>query len=253
MDDHDDLDERIARLQRAAYGADVPDGERQAAATELAELRSARAQRGTGVGAAGGRGPGTGAPHATAGRPPGAAAPNDDRDERSHDGDAPTEAGARGRAASAPATLVTATVIALLAGLAAGSTLDAAASRADEDRTVPAAETDAWRVFDLPAPNGDRVRYATPDVGLDLDRDSRRMLAARWDGVRLVAVRTVDGRDGCLVLVVPGGPPTGACTVEGRFPVEGLEARAERAATGSYRATWDANGRISLDPAMPPE
>ncbi|MEI5582873.1 MULTISPECIES: hypothetical protein [unclassified Agromyces] len=223
MPGHDDLDERIARLQRAAYGAGVPDDERRAAAAELAGLRPEADDR------------------VRSGDP----APPADSPE---DGDDGASAEERGGPASRAGLVVT-TVIALLAGLAAGWTLDAVVSRGDGIRALRASETEAWRVFDSPAPRGDRVRYPAPPVGVDLDRDSRRLLAARSDGVRLIAVRSEDGRDACLVLVMPSGPSAAACTVDGRFPGEGLEVETDHPDTGAFSATWDATGRVSLGPA----
>lgn len=225
MPDHDDPDERIARLQRAAFGANVPDAEREAAARELAVLRSAGPSRPVA------------APEPTAGGEPRAASPADRADDRGH----PTSAPSR-------TTLIAATAVALLVGLGAGLTLDAVIPQPDEPGSVPTSETAAWRVFDAPVPNGDRVRYPAPQVEVELDRDSRRLLAARSDGVRVVAVRSEDGRDACLVLVVPSGPSAASCTSDGRFPPDGLVVRTEQPDTGTFSATWDANGRVSLGP-----
>lgn len=224
MPDHEALDERIARLQRAAYGAGVPDHEREAAAAELAALRSSREPSTAAV------------PEAS----PREGAPRDDAGIGTSDSAAP-----------ARRSLVTASAVALLVGLVAGWTLGAAVQRAGEAGAVPASETMAWRVFEAPVPNGDRVRYPAPPVEVDLDRDSRRLLAARSDGVRVVAVRSEDGRDACLVLVVPAGPSAAACTADGRFPADGLVVRTEQPGTGAFSATWDATGRVSLGPAEP--
>lgn len=227
MPDHDALDERIARLQRAAYGAGVPDRERESAAVELAALRSSREA----------------STAASSDAPPSQGDPRGDADV----GTSET------RPASARRRLVAASAVALLVGLAAGWMVGAAVPRADEAGAVPASETVAWRVFDAPVPNGDRVRYPAPSVEVDLDRDSRRLLAARSDGVRVVAVRSEDGRDACLVLVVPSGPSAAACTADGRFPADGLVVRTEQPGTGIFSATWDATGRVSLGPAEPGE
>lgn len=239
MPDDDALDERIARLQRAAYGAGVSDPERQAAAAELAALRSLRE-------------PATGRHAGADGRARGGAGPDAGRERSAtvtpslhDDGDTSTS---DLRPARAARSLVTASAVALLVGLAAGWTLGAAVPRGGEAGAVPAAETAAWRVFDAPVPNGDRVRYPAPPVEVDLDRDSRRLLAARSDGVRVVAVRSEDGRDACLVLVVPSGPSAAACTADGRFPADGLVVRTEQPGTGIFSATWEASGRVSLGP-----
>lgn len=244
MHDHLELDERIARLQRAAYGADVPDEEREAAASELAALRppDGRSAAGRSSAAAPGSATADGGP---------TAAPTDEPTG----GDLDPTTGTSGRARARPAqtslvAAVTIAVLAGLAGLAAGWVLGGIGPEAEEASAVPASESEAWRIFELSPPHGDRVRYPMPEVDLDLDRDSRRLLAARWDGVRLMAVRTVDRRDGCLILISPAGSPAAACTEDGRFPLEGLVAETEGGGTGSYRATWDATGRISLDPPL---
>jgi hypothetical protein len=251
MPDHD-FDERIARLQRTAYGADVSDEQREAAATELAALRATREQRVGRRGSAAGGSPGT----ADAGSEETSTAATSDSptDEAPHAGATAFGSSTRAGQESAQTSLVRAAAIALLAGLAgltAGWALGAVASRGDRAGTVPASETEAWRVFDLPTPNGDRVRYPAPPVDLELDRDSRRVLAARGDGVRVIAVRSVDGRDACLVLISPVDAPAAACTVDGRFPAEGLVAQTEDPSAGLYSATWDATGRISLAPPVP--
>lgn len=214
-------DERVARLQRAAYGAHVPDAERAAAEAKLAALRHRMEVDPVGHGHA--------HAHATNAADPSPPAP------------------------PAHERLIAACGVALLAGVAIGWSLDALAGQVESTRTVAAAETEAWRVFDLPALNGHPSRYPDPAVDLDLDPESRRVLASRWDGVRLIAVRTFDGRDACLILVVPLGPPATACTTDGRFPLDGLMAVTEMRGDGVYSATWDATGRVSLAPARPAE
>lgn len=214
-------DERVARLQRAAYGAHVPDAERAAAEAKLAALRHGMEVDPVGHGHA--------HAHATNAADPSPPAP------------------------PAHERLIAACAVALLAGVAIGWSLDALAGQVESTRTVAAAETEAWRVFDLPALNGHPSRYPDPAVDLDLDPESRRVLASRWDGVRLIAVRTFDGRDACLILVVPLGPPATACTTDGRFPLDGLMAVTEMRGDGVYSATWDATGRVSLAPARPAE
>lgn len=214
-------DERVARLQRAAYGAHVPDAERAAAEAKLAALRHRMEVDPVGHGHA--------HAHATNAADPSPPAP------------------------PAHERLIAACAVALLAGVAIGWSLDALAGQVESTRTVAAAETEAWRVFDLPALNGHPSRYPDPAVDLDLDPESRRVLASRWDGVRLIAVRTFDGRDACLILVVPLGPPATACTADGRFPLDGLMAVTEMRGDGVYSATWDATGRVSLAPARPAE
>lgn len=225
-------DERVARLQRAAYGAHVPDAERAAAEAKLAALRHRMEVDPVGHEHA--------HAHAT-----NAADPRVVRAEPPADPSPP--------APPAHERLIAACAVALLAGVAIGWSLDALAGQVESTRSVLATETEAWRVFDLPALNGHPSRYPDPAVDLDLDPESRRVLASRWDGVRLIAVRTFDGRDACLILVVPLGPPATACTTDGRFPLDGLMAVTEMRGDGVYSATWDATGRVSLAPARPAE
>lgn len=226
-------DERVARLQRAAYGAHVPDAERAAAEAKLAALR-----------------------HRMEVDPP---AGHEHADTHASNANDPRAVRAGPRADPSPPAppaherLIAACAVALLAGVAVGWSLDALAGQVESTRTVPATETEAWRVFDLPALNGHPSRYPDPAVDLDLDPESRRVLASRWDGVRLIAVRTYDGRDACLILVVPLGPPATACTTDGRFPLDGLMAVTEMRGDGVYSATWDATGQVSLAPAHPAE
>jgi hypothetical protein len=207
-------DERIARLQRMAYGADTPDPVRARAFAELAALTAAG------------------------------------RDEVRPE---PAERDAGAAASGTRGRLIAACAVALAAGVAIGWSLDVLAVRVGSARTVPASETEAWRVFDLPALNGHPARFPEPTVELELDPESRRVLATRWDGVRLIAVRSTDGEDACLILVVPSGPPATACTVDGRFPIGGLVTVTEAPGGEAYAATWDVTGRISLAPAVPAE
>ncbi|GGI45106.1 hypothetical protein [Agromyces flavus] len=228
------LDEdRLARLQRAAYGADASDQARAAAATELAALRRASGRAGATEGVV----------------------------ERPVEPTADPTPTARSGAPAAPSTAPsasarhrrTASAVLLLAGVAIGWAFGTVGGLVATSRTVPAAQTEAWRVFELPPLNGHPARFPQPDVELVLDLDSRRVLASRWDGLRVTAVRTVDGRDACLVLVAPLAPPASACTVDGRFPVAGLVAETETTGTGAYSATWDVSGRVSIAPAVPAE
>ena len=55
-----------------------------------------------------------------------------------------------------------------------------------------------------------------------IDPASVRLLATRVEGPAAYLARTVDGRDVCLVLLLPAGSPRSDCTVDGRLPVDGL-------------------------------
>lgn len=243
MPDHlDDLDERIARLQRLAYGAQASDEARAAARSELAALRRAPG------GAGDGDRPTAAAPGPDPGLDPaaGAAAPPSGRV-------APAEgAAARGRRVGLGIAVVS-TVAALLVGAATGwvvgSASDASVGAGDD---APIEWTQAWQVFDRRAGEGDLVRHPPPEEQVDLDDSSRRLLVTRSDGVRLVAARTADGANACLILVLPVGRPAIECTERGRFPAEGLRAEASARSVGEYVAIWFADGRVTVNAAAVP-
>lgn len=232
---HDE--QRIARLQRLAYGAATSDEERAAAEAELAALRReprdpaaaddpAEADAGSrtfGPDAAGAR---PGAPSA------GTAAPD-------------------GRTVVRVAAV--AAVAALLIGAASGWVLGSAADPSvGAGGEAPVEWTQAWQVFDRRQDDGDLVRHPPPDPDVELDDSSRRLLVTRSDGVRLVAARTADGADACLILVLPVGRPGIACTEMGRFPGDGLRAEVSARAVGEYVALWYADGRITVNAAAVP-
>lgn len=242
---------RIARLQRLAYGAATSDEERAAAAAELAALR--RDPRDPA-----GRGDPTGT------RDPAAA----DAGTRAIGPDA-TGAGpapaARTTATSTSTSTVAphrdrilrvaavAAVAALLIGAASGWVLgNAADSSVGAGDEAPVEWTQAWQVFDRRQDDGDLVRHPPPDPDVELDDASRRLLVTRSDGVRLVAARTADGADACLILVVPVGRPGITCTELGRFPAEGLRAEVAARAVGEYVALWYADGRVTVNAAAVP-
>jgi hypothetical protein len=70
--------------------------------------------------------------------------------------------------------------------------------------------------------------------------------------VRLVAARTADGGNACLILVLPVGRPGIACTEYGRFPADGLRAEVSARAVGEYVAIWMADGRVTVNAAAVP-
>jgi hypothetical protein len=241
---HDDEPaDRIARLQRLAYGADTPDAERAAAATELAALTDARAAA---------RPPsGDGMPDPDA---PGLGSHGPDASEASDATDVPAvspptppgDARARPRLRA----LLAASAGALVVGIATGWALGNAQEPSEgADVGIPVAETTAWEVFDRPMTRRDFVRYPAPLVDIGADVTSRRLLLTRSDGVRLVAVRTADGEDACLVLALPAGRPATACTEGGRFPGDGLRAEISVQGVVVYLAAWDADGRASINTA----
>lgn len=250
----DDPEERIARLQRLAYGADATDAERAAAEAELAALR----ERGdAGEGAAGEAparsGAGDGSTRSTAAAATvsvsaGAAAPDaasaslDSADVRPV---RPPRFGRRAVLAYSAAALVAGTVI----GWAVGSGI---APSEGSDVGVPVAETTAWEVFDRPPTDGDFARHPGPLVDLGTDDSTRRLLLTRSDGVRLIAVRTTDGENACLILALPVGRPATACTEDGRFPRDGIRAEISVQGVGVYLAGWKPDGQADINTASAP-
>lgn len=239
---------RIARLQRLAYGAATSDEERAAAEAELAALR--REPRGpaahgdpAGIGDPAAADAGTRAigPDATAARQDAPAAGTEGID---------TAAAQRGRTLRVAAV---AAVAALLIGAASGWVLgNAADSSVGAGGEAPVEWTQAWQVFDRRQDDGDLVRHPPPDPDVQLDDASRRLLVTRSDGVRLVAARTADGADACLILVLPVGRPGITCTQMGRFPADGLRAEVSARAVGEYVAVWYADGRVTVNAAAVP-
>jgi hypothetical protein len=243
MHDHDDLNQRMARLQRLAYGADTPDAERAAAAAELAALQAHDAVHAADAAPARARAAGSiedGRADEPATRPaavpPGSAA------------GAPTRSpqpGPRRALALSAATLV--------AGIAIGWGVGSAVEPSEgADVGVPVAETAAWEVFDRPATDGDFVRHPGPLVDIGTDDASRRLLLTRSDGVRLIAARTTDGENACLILALPVGRPATACTEDGRFPRDGLRAEISVQGVGVYLAGWAPDGRAEINMASAP-
>ncbi|MGR0219020.1 hypothetical protein [Agromyces sp. ZXT2-6] len=239
MPDHqDDLDERIARLQRIAYGADATAEARAAALEELASLRNST--------------DGTAHEHSdVAAEPPAVeerAAPTGDAAA----GGAGSGTGTRDRRIGIRVAVVSA-VAALLVGAATGWVLGSATDPsvgAGDD--APIEWTQAWQVFDRRAGDGDLVRHPPHDGAAEIDESSRRLLVTRSDGVRLVAARTADGGNACLILVLPVGRPGIACTEMSRFPAGGLRAEVSARAVGEYVAVWYADGRVTVNAAAVP-
>lgn len=241
MHDHDDLDQRMARLQRLAYGADTSDAERAAAAAELAALRAHDAD------------------HAADAAPARAAGSTED-------GQAEEPATVRatvlpgssaGVATRSPQSVLrralALSAATLVAGIAIGWGVGSAVEPSEgADVGVPVTETRAWEVFDRPATDGDFVRHPGPLVDIGTDDATRRLLLTRSDGVQLVAVRTIDGEDACLILALPVGRPATACTEDGRFPRDGLRAEISVQGVGVYLAGWSPDGRVEINVASAP-
>ena len=237
MDDHDDeISQRMARLQRLAYGADASEAERAEAEAELASLR-AREDAGA------------------ASVQPSAAGPTND--VAAHERAPAPEHSSRdalGRPAQRGLARALAwSAAALVAGVAIGWGVGSGVEPSEgADVGVPVAETTAWEVFDRPATDGDFVRHPGPLVDIGTDDSTRRLLLTRSDGVRLIAVRTTDGEDACLILALPVGQPATACTEDGRFPRDGLRAEISVQGVGVYLAGWGPDGRAEINAASAP-
>ncbi|MEI5582874.1 MULTISPECIES: hypothetical protein [unclassified Agromyces] len=241
MAHHDDeRDERMARLQRLAYGAGASEEERTAAAAELAALQeSSTADR-----------EGPGVLSAPADRPePGVAAIEPMAPQPGAPPVPAVRSGERSRVGAVLAAATAALVAGGVVGWALGSTTEPSEGA---DVGIPVAETAAWEVFDRPVTEGDFVRYPAPLVDIDADDTTRRLLLTRSDGVQLVAVRTSDGEDACLVLAVPVGRPATACTEDGLFPGDGLMTEISVQGVGVYLAGWDPDGSARINTAAAP-
>ena len=236
----DDLEARIARLQRVAYGADATDAERSAAEAELAALR----ERGdAGEGDAGDAPAPGGAGEAAARSAADAASAS------------PVSAGARpaGSPRSGRRAVLAYSAVALVAGAVIGWAVGSGIAPSEgSDVGVPVAETRAWEVFERPATDGDFVRHPGPLVDIGTDDSTRRLLLTRSDGVRLIAVRTMDGENACIILALPVGQPATACTEDGRFPREGIRAEISVQGVGVYLAGWTPDGQADINTASAP-
>ena len=244
-------DERIARLQRRAYGADTPDAVRAEAVAELAELTKAEG-------------------HAM---PPPIA---DDGPSSEDEATGESEPGTAGPgAATTPAArhdvrsrtlrqAVAVGIVALLLGVAVGVVVGVAVGR--QAPTEPGAETvgvaptspafgsgepgtaledtDLPQLFDRLPPVADpsRVEQAVQDI----DPGSVRLLATRTDGPAAYLARTLDGSDVCLVLLLPAGPSPSACTASGLLPAEGLRIRYDADGYGFAVANLNGSGTVTL-------
>jgi hypothetical protein len=240
-DHHDDLDERMARLQRLAFGADASDDARAAARSELAALRGRAADDGP---------PPTGREPGTEADPGAGAVPSGPGDDSARAGRSDGRE-LRRIIRIAIVSAVAALLVGAATGWALGSASDPSMGAGDD---APIEWTRAWQVFDRRQGDGDLVRHPPPDaeVEVELDDSSRRLLVTRSDGVRLVAARTADGGNACLILVLPVGRPGIACTEYGRFPADGLRAEVSARAVGEYVAIWMADGRVTVNAAAVP-
>lgn len=248
-------DERIARLQRLAYGADVPQPERDRAAAELAELaaRGVAADRAAADLAAGadatrrrgGAGPAEVPTHPDAGPTTPDAA--DDEADAGRDG------------AFVPARLVPWMIALAAVGLAAGAVIGLGVGRqvpgdsavtspvgpsSSAEPGTPLGETDLLPLFDRLPRAAEAERVARIDTWID--PASVRLIASRSDGPAAYLARTIDGEDVCLVLLLPAGPSPSTCTVDGLLPMDGLRIRYDSEGYGFAVAGIDRLGTVQL-------
>lgn len=240
-------DERIARLQRRAYGADTPDAVRAEAVAELAELSKAEGHAG----------------------PPAIA---DDDTSSEDEATGASEPGTAGPGAATPPAAghdvrsrtlrqgVAVGAVALLLGVAVGVAVGRQAPAQSGAETVGVAptspafgsgepgtaleDTDLPQLFDRLPPVADptRVEQAVQDI----DPGSVRLLATRTDGPSAYLARTLDGSDVCLVLLLPAGPSPSACTASGLLPAEGLRIRYDADGYGFAVANLNGSGTVTL-------
>jgi len=241
------IERRIRALQRIAYGADSTDAERARATAELAELTGPTpldADRD----AVTSTGPSE-APVELA-SPSGIVdvAAGSAVDEHLPAGDAGGRAGrVRWVAAAAGVGLVVGAALGWAAGqrdpsgVVSSSTVGPTSSAGSG---TPLDETDLLPLFDRLPPAAEAARVTSVDRAID--EASVRQLASRTDGPTAYLARTIDGGDVCLVLLLPTGPSRHTCTVDGRFPDEGLSIQYDAQGYGLAVARLSKAGTVAL-------
>lgn len=253
------MERRLRSLQRIAYGADSSDADRARAAAELTALAAADRADGDTAPAeanAGGDAP-VDAEMATAaessGQPAGAPA----RESAAADPAPPPAAPVDGHANRR--RVVRWAAVAGLVGIALGAALGWTAGQRVPERStssptlyaewspppgMPLGDTTLLPLFDRLPLADEAPRVAGLDD--DIDESSVRLLAARTDGPSAFLVRTVDGADICLVLVLPDGPFRRACTANGIFPLDGLAVEYGARGYGLAVARLSSAGTVAL-------
>ncbi|MFE5670186.1 hypothetical protein ACFQ58_01125 [Agromyces sp. NPDC056523] len=247
--------ERVAELQRIAYGVGASDGERAAAADELEGLR--RAAVPVEVDDVHPRDPVA----------PGAAisgSPSADPDADPFDGVAGPGADADVPERSPSNTVrwaALAGAVALAVGFGAGwlfgaqsaPTLDAPGAGQDGDVTfdlidpdtarVPVENAPALAVFERAQVPEDIPTFLDPSI----ETASYRRLLTLPDGATVHAARAAGGTDFCVVVEHPDVGAGSACTGDGMFPPDGLWSEMSFDGDHSYRVTWPASGEVMVD------
>lgn len=249
-------DERIARLQRLAYGADTPDPDRARAVDELAEL--AATGRGDDLHAA----PGERFARAAASEAPDADATTSEPSPDPHGPGPGVEVVLRARPPRG-------SVLLGLAGLVVGAAIGAAVGTAVGRSVPPESGPESADV----APTGPAFGSGEPGTPLGgtllpvlferlppvadtapldqalggIDPASVHLLATRADGPAAYLARTSEGTDVCLVLLVASeGPAQGTCTAGGLMPAGGLRIRYASPTEGFVVAILNSAGTITL-------
>jgi hypothetical protein len=246
----DATEARIRALQRIAYGADATDVERARAVAELVELgvQAARAAGPDGFQSAVAADEGTGATTSANA----ADVADGTHGQASVDREPKDDVTTRG-------SLVRWTIVAGGVGLLLGAALSWAAGQlipedsifpsmvgptSSADPATPLERTDLLPLFDrLPlAAESTRVSEVDPTI----DPASVRLLATRSDGPSGYLTRTLDGQNVCLVLMLPAGPSSLACTIDGLLPAEGLMIQYYARGYGLAVARLAASGTVTL-------
>jgi hypothetical protein len=267
----DAVEGRIRALQRIAYGADATDAERARAIAELVELavhaagREVRSTLGTGeyepsptsedasdvvdvVNASDASAAAFDASAGASGSPASHAAADASSGGSTLDG-----------AATERRTLVRFTVVAGAVGLLLGAAIGWGMSqRAPAGSIVPPVaepapsatsgtlldRTDLLPLFDRLPLAAESARVA--DVDATIDPASVRLLATRSDGPSAYLTRTIAGDDVCLVLMLPAGPSSLACTIDGIVPPDGLRIQYYARGYGLAVARLVPSGTVTL-------
>jgi hypothetical protein len=253
-------DERIARLQRMAYGAGTPAAVRARAAAELAELAGTDGERAHAVGSAGVVGV---AASGVAASGVAASGPKDPAGTtRTPAPDRPAAGPVvTGRRSPTPRGAVLLGIAGLLVGAAAGIAIsrgvpaDTDLASADVAPNAPAfgsGEPGTPIGETLLPPLFERLPTVADTGPLEqalggIDPASVRPLATRADGPAAYLARTSEGTDVCLILlVVSSGPAQSTCTTGGLMPAGGLHIRYASPTEGFVAAILNAAGTITL-------
>jgi hypothetical protein len=246
--------ERLAQLQRIAYGAGTSDDERAAAVDELEGLRRAGAR-----GEAEARSADMSAHDPPAAAVESAAADPDPFDGipgLRTDGDDPERSGSDARRWAALAGAIALAVgvgIGWLFGAQTASTLAPPGTAPDDDVTfemiepagapVPIDRAPALAVFAHEQLPDDLPTFRDASIG----SKSYRHLLTLPDGVTVHAALRVGGAEVCLIVEHPDSSAGATCTGDGMFPPEGVSVETSFDGGPGYRVMWSASGEVAVD------